>query len=101
VVPLVRRLDENRRRVMGLEVLRPWDLNVDPHGRDALRPFEGGRQLVAKTRTVFRCLDQRLAGMFDALASRAPLAGGKEDGGMRTECLDLDSRKGKRPGGYQ
>jgi oligoendopeptidase F len=99
VVPFIRRIDERRRRTMGVDILRPWDLSVDPRGRAALRPFEGGRQLVAKTQGVFKRLDPRLAGMFNDLVGGATTSG--DAGGVRTECLDLDSRKGKRPGGYQ
>jgi oligoendopeptidase F len=100
VVPLARRLDEERRRVMGVERLRPWDLGADPRGRPPLRPFEGGRELVRKTRGVFARLDPRLAAMFDELAGPES-RGGAQGEGLRTDCLDLDSRKGKRPGGYQ
>jgi oligoendopeptidase F len=100
VAPLIRRLDEERRGVMGVETLRPWDLASDPRGRPPLRPFNGGQDLVVRTRGVFQRLDGRLAGMFDRLTDGAE-GGSSGDAGLRTQCLDLDSRKGKRPGGYQ
>ncbi|HEX9092153.1 MAG TPA: M3 family metallopeptidase, partial [Anaerolineales bacterium] len=37
-VPAARRIYEKRRKRMGLVALRPWDLNVDPLGREALKP---------------------------------------------------------------
>jgi len=96
VVPLVRRLDERRRRALQLEALRPWDLAVDPKGRPPLRPFSGGAELVARSRVVFDNLDPRLGAMFRTLGD-----GSNASGPVEGECLDLDSRKGKAPGGYQ
>ncbi len=86
-VPLLRRLNAERARVLKLDSLRPWDLKVDLKGRAPLRPFQGAQELVDRTSQVFRAMDPELAGMFDS---------------MRTgDCLDLESRKGKAPGGYQ
>lgn len=96
VVPLVRRIDERRRAALGVDALRPWDLAVDPKGRGPLRPFKGGRELMSKTVDCFRMLDPRLAEMLAALGDGSE-ARGSADGAN----LDLDSRKGKAPGGYQ
>lgn len=100
IVPLVRTLDAKRCATLGLETLRPWDLAVDPKGRPPLRPFSGGAELVSKSRVAFERLDPRLAGLFRQLGDGpgrydqpAP------DGGPA--YLDLDTRKGKAPGGYQ
>jgi oligoendopeptidase F len=90
-VPVFRKLNEERAEAMGLnksgESLRPWDLAVDAKGRDPLQPFDTADELVEKTSQVFHKLDPSLGTLFDSL----------RDG----ECLDLDSRKGKAPGGYQ
>jgi oligoendopeptidase F len=96
VVPLVRELDKKRAGMLKLERLRPWDFGVDPKGRAPLKPFQGGRELVSKSLATFRRLDPRLAELFARLGSGAE-ARGSRDGAM----LDLDSRKGKAPGGYQ
>ncbi len=86
-VPVLRRLNAERARILKLDPLRPWDLKVDLHGRSPLRPFDGGEDLVNRTSKVFQRMDPELGRMFDS---------------MRTgDCLDLDSRKGKAPGGYQ
>jgi oligoendopeptidase F len=87
VVPALRRLNAERKRLLGVETLRPWDLAVDVKGRAPLRPFEGAEQLVERTRRVFSRMDPALGAMFESLCG----------GG----CLDLESRKGKAPGGYQ
>lgn len=87
VMPLVRELDESRRLALGVDTVRPWDAAVDPHGAASLRPFTDGADLAAKTLRVFARLDSRLGAMTAELISG--------------DMLDLDSRKGKAPGGYQ
>ena len=86
-VPVMRALNEERRTALGVDTLRPWDLGVDPLGRAPLRPFAGADELVTKTSALFHRLDPRLGAMFDQL----------RDG----DSLDLETRKGKAPGGYQ
>ena len=96
VVPFNERRLAERRRDLGVGALRPWDIGVDQKGRPPLRPFEGGAQLVTKALASFRRLDPRLAAMLGELGD------GSESRGSRDgACLDLDSRKGKAPGGYQ
>ena len=87
-MPIVRKLAEERKSALGVETLRPWDLAVDPHGNDALKPFDTADDLIEKTSKVFHRMDSGLGEMFDTM----------RDGGY---SLDLASRKGKAPGGYQ
>ncbi len=96
VVPVVRRLDRERADSLGVRPLRPWDLSVDVKGRAPLEPFEDGKDLVARTTRALHRLDPRLAEMFRTLGDGS-LSQGAADGA----CLDLDSRRGKAPGGYQ
>ncbi len=86
-VPVLRRLNARRREALGVDSLRPWDLAVDSRGRPPLRPFDGAEELIEKTSRLFHRMEPSLGTMFDSLR-----------GG---DCLDLDSRKGKAPGGYQ
>lgn len=85
-VPAAERIYERRRKKLGVDVLRPWDLSVDPDNRPPLRPFAGMEELISKTGRVFRRMDQELAGRFDLMAGEG--------------LLDLGNRKNKRPGGY-
>lgn len=87
VVPLARSLQERRRRDLGVEALRPWDLSVDPLGRPPLRPFRDAEQLAEGTRAIFTAVDPELGTQFEFLHRRG--------------LLDLANRKGKAPGGYQ
>jgi oligoendopeptidase F len=87
VVPAARELAEQRRRKLGLKTLRPWDFTVDPDGQPPLRPFQHVDQLVQGCSRIFQRVNPELGRVFDRLA--------------RLGVLDLDSRKGKAPGGYQ
>lgn len=96
VMPFCRELDETRSGLLGISELAPWDLAVDPKGRAPLCPFDKGPDLVARTRRVFDRLDPELGQMFGSMGD-----GSNVDGARNGECLDLDSRRGKAPGGYQ
>jgi oligoendopeptidase F len=88
-VPVVKELDRERRAEMKLETLRPWDLQVDPKGRAALRPFDENDAdgFVDRVKAIFERMSPALAEEFETLRAR--------------KNLDLQSRKGKQPGGYQ
>ena len=87
-MPIVRRLADERKDALGVDTLRPWDMAVDPHGHAALHPFDTAEQLIECTSNLFHRMGEGLGDMFDTM----------RDGGY---SLDLDSRKGKAPGGYQ
>jgi oligoendopeptidase F len=87
VVPLARKLLEERRAALGVAPLRPWDLAVDPHGRPPLRPFTAADQLAQGSESIFHAIDPDLGRQFAFLRAEG--------------LLDLANRKGKAPGGYQ
>jgi oligoendopeptidase F len=87
VMPVVQSLQEDRRRKLSLERLRPWDLAVDPLNRPPLRPFEEVGQMLTHTQEIFDRLDGELAEGFRTMQT--------------LHLLDLANRKGKAPGGYQ
>lgn len=86
VMPLVEEIFEQRKQVMGLKSLRPWDLQADPTGLPPLKVFEDTKELVEKTIT---CLDQLDPFLGNCLRKMQEM-----------RHLDLDSRKNKAPGGY-
>jgi oligoendopeptidase F len=86
VVPAVERVLDARRQRLSLDVLRPWDLAVDPYRDEALRPFQNAGELVGKAKRVFDRVDPLLGREFQTMIDE--------------DLLDLDSRKGKAPGGY-
>ena len=87
VVPLRRKLDEERREALGVDTLRPWDGAVDTKGRAPLRPFKDADELVERSSQMFNKMDGELGAMFDKL--------------RHGDCLDLETRQNKAPGGYQ
>lgn len=86
-LPLQKEIQSRRAELMGLEALRPWDTAVDALGRDALAPFETVDQLTSGSIDIFNQTDTQLGGQFAEMAELG--------------LLDLASRKGKAPGGYQ
>lgn len=86
VLPLNKMLSEHRRRKLGLDTMRPWDSNAEPVGTEPLQPFETGKELSGKTVEVFNKLRPYFSNCLKTM----------ED----MERLDLESRKGKAPGGY-
>ncbi len=85
-VPALRELNEDRKAKMGVDSLRPWDLSQDPEGRPPLTPYEDMDEMTATAQKVFAKVD--------------PIFG-EQFGIMREEnLLDLESRTGKRPGGF-
>jgi oligoendopeptidase F len=86
IVPAVQKRQERRRELMDLEALRPWDQVVDPLGREPLTPFEDVGELIHKTGSIFNRVDTTLAGYYSTMSEES--------------LLELESRKGKAPGGY-
>ena len=86
IVPILKRLADYRKIKMGLEVLKPWDTEVDPAGLEALSPFSGGKDLIEKSITVFDKLDPWFGECLRTM----------KEGNL----FDVESRMGKAPGGY-
>lgn len=86
VVPLVNDMTKERKSKLNIEVLRPWDLKVDPDGKPALKPFSNGEDLLDKTVECFQRIDPKLADYIRIM--------------RRMGHFDVESRKGKAPGGY-
>jgi oligoendopeptidase F len=86
VLPLVDFIYDRKRQKLGLDSLRPWDTDAEPAGVKPLAPFDTGEELVNKTIECFNRMDPFFG---DCLVRM------KEMG-----RLDLESRKGKAPGGY-
>lgn len=86
VLDLVNFIYDRKRQKLGLEMLRPWDTEAEPEGIKPLTPFQTPDELVNKT---IACFQQMNPFFGDCLVKM------KEMG-----RLDLESRKGKAPGGY-
>lgn len=86
VVPAAQRIYERHRDQLGVDSLRPWDTDVDPLGRPALKPFSDMAALITTSKQIFDAVDPALGGYFQRMIDE--------------DLLDLENRKGKAPGGY-
>ena len=86
IVPLQAKLVRHRQHRLGLDVMRPWDGDAEPVGTEPLHPFKDGPELSAKAREVFTRLNPYFSGCLQTME--------------QMKRLDLESRKGKAPGGY-
>ena len=50
VMPLVDQIYEAKKNKLGLDALRPWDVEAEPEGIKPLRPFQTGEELTNKKR---------------------------------------------------
>lgn len=86
VLPLVETIYKHRKSKLGLDILRPWDMEAEPEGTEPLRPFTTGKELLDKSVDCFEKLNPFFADCFRTMNSMGH--------------FDLESRKGKAPGGY-
>ena len=86
VMPLVNQIYEAKKKKLGVDTLRPWDVEAEPAGIQPLRPFTTGEELTEKTIACFRELKSFFADCLQKMKTMGH--------------LDLESRKGKAPGGY-
>lgn len=87
IVPIWAKILERRRKKMRLSSMRPWDTSVDSLGRPALKPFDRVEDLIKGCEEIFGKVHPQLGAQFHDMALKG--------------LLDLASRKGKAPGGYQ
>ncbi len=86
VLPLVRKIYLNKKQKLKLDVLRPWDTEVEAEGTKPLTPFETGKELLDKTIECFTRLRPFFGNCLRTM--------------NKMNHLDLESRSGKAPGGY-
>ena len=86
VMPLVNKINKNKKIKLQLDVLKPWDTEAEPEDLQPLKPFTTGKELYEKTVQCFESLHPFFA---DCLRKMNEL-----------NHFDLESRKGKAPGGY-
>lgn len=86
VLPLVNIIYQNKKEKLGVDTLRPWDIDAEAQGVKPLRPFETGEDLIRRS---VECFTKLRPFFGDCLKKMQEL-----------RHLDLESRKGKAPGGY-
>ena len=86
VLPLIDKIYARKKKKLGLTTLKPWDTEAEPAGVAPLKPFTDGKDLYNKSVACFEKLNPFFA---DCLRKMDEL-----------KHFDLESRKGKAPGGY-
>lgn len=86
IVPLVKEIQLKKLAKLGKDKFKPWDTEVDPEGKAPLKPFETGEDLLKGTLNMFRKIDPYFADCLNTMNEMGH--------------LDLDSKAGKAPGGY-
>jgi len=86
VMPLVNMIYQKKKEKLGLDILRPWDLEAEPAGTTALQPFTTGKELIDLS---IECFSKLRPFFGDCLKKMNSI-----------KHLDLVSRMGKAPGGY-
>lgn len=86
VMPIIEIITNNRKQKLQHNKLKPWDLDVDVYGASILKPFENISELVEKTIACFADIRPQYGEYLNQM--------------QQLGHLDLASRKGKAPGGY-
>ena len=86
IVPILRIEAEKRKEALKLDALKPWDMDVDISGKPALKPFNSGEELVEKSIQCFSNINRYLGERLEIMKDNS--------------LFDVESRKGKAPGGY-
>ena len=86
VLPLIDKIYARKKKKLGVAILKPWDTEAEPAGIAPLKPFTDGKDLYNKS---VACFDKLNPFFADCLRKMNDL-----------KHFDLESRKGKAPGGY-
>jgi len=88
VVPAARRIYERMAARMGIDSVRPWDLDADVFAlhHPPLKPFTEVDELDEVTRQIFERVDPALGAFYQTMQEK--------------KLLDLANYEGKAPGGY-
>ncbi len=86
IKPIIQSFQQERKNILTTDSLRPWDMDVDLTDKELATPFATDKELLKKTVSCFNEIDPFFAACINTMQIKG--------------YLDLDSRKGKSPGGY-
>jgi len=85
-IPVIEKIYTKRKKDLGVETLKPYDLNVDTTNKPPLQPFVDNEELIDKSIKALNRVDASFGGFINEMNERG--------------FLDLESRKNKAPGGF-
>jgi oligoendopeptidase F len=86
IVPMVKTIQQEKLNKFGKTQFKPWDADVDPDGKAPLKPFSTGEELLNGSIAMFDKIDPYFGNCLRTMDEMGH--------------LDLDSKAGKAPGGY-
>lgn len=86
VVPLHGEIMKRRGQQLGVDTIKPWDTDGTPKGQKPLKPYQNAGEFVTKCVNVLAKVDPEFGKLLQTMNDRG--------------CLDLETRKAKRPGGF-
>ncbi len=86
IVPMVKTIQQEKLTKLGKTQFKPWDADVDPDGKAPLKPFSTGEELLNGSIVMFDKIDSYFGNCLRTMDEMGH--------------LDLDSKAGKAPGGY-
>ncbi len=86
VLPLIEKIYARKKAKLQLDKLYPWDTEAEPAGVQPLKPFTDGKDLYEKSVKCFETMNPFFANCLRKMD--------------QLNHFDLESRKGKAPGGY-
>jgi oligoendopeptidase F len=86
VVPVANQIADRRRRLLGLDALRPWDVEVDPRSEKEPWRIQDVAATLAQCAGLFAQVDPKLGEYVATM--------------IEENCFDLEERENKAPGGY-
>lgn len=86
IVPYTTGFTKSRKEKLGYDILKPWDTEVDPEGKSPLNPFSDGKELIEKSIVIFDKINPYFGNCLRTMNEMGR--------------LDLESKDGKAPGGY-
>ena len=86
ITPIIQKINQERADKLNLHPLKPYDMNVPIFGDTPLKPFDSSRELIDKGVATLNEVDPYFGECLQTMDLM--------------KHLDLDSRIGKRPGGY-
>ncbi|MGG0187442.1 M3 family oligoendopeptidase [Bacillus rhizoplanae] len=86
VVPLQKKFQEKQQKTLGVNTFRPWDVKAVPTNEKPLQPVQHVDELIRGSFHILENIDSRFSALLQEM--------------NENNLLDLESRKGKAPGGF-